>query len=155
MNLQSSLLSIYLFIYTLVDFGRFFAFLIRYTVRRTTWMGDQPVAKPLPTHRTTQTQNKCTQTSMPLIGFEPTIPVLERAVTACTLDRAADQRFSVSLTNELIKIRDNLLYKPSDRRFSAKLVPTFADRGCRVVNATDPHCRILGFRLRTKATELS
>jgi hypothetical protein len=28
---------------------------------------------------------------------------------------------------------------PSDRRLSAKLVPTFADRGCRVVSATDPH----------------
>jgi hypothetical protein len=27
---------------------------------------------------------------------------------------------------------------PSDRRLSAKLVPTFADRGCRVVSATDP-----------------
>jgi hypothetical protein len=26
----------------------------------------------------------------------------------------------------------------SDRRLSAKLVPTFADRGCRVVSATDP-----------------
>jgi hypothetical protein len=30
------------------------------------------------------------------------------------------------------------LYRPSDRRLSAKLVPTFADRGCRVVSATDP-----------------
>jgi hypothetical protein len=28
---------------------------------------------------------------------------------------------------------------------STKLVPTFADRGCRVVSATDPHARILGF----------
>jgi hypothetical protein len=26
-----------------------------------------------------------------------------------------------------------------------KFVPTFADRGCRVVSATDPHSRILGF----------
>jgi hypothetical protein len=30
------------------------------------------------------------------------------------------------------------LYRQSDRRFSAKLVPTFADRGCRVVTAADP-----------------
>jgi hypothetical protein len=30
------------------------------------------------------------------------------------------------------------LYQPSDRRLSAKLVPTFADRGCRVVSATEP-----------------
>jgi hypothetical protein len=28
---------------------------------------------------------------------------------------------------------------------SAKLVPTFAGRGCRVVSATDPQGRILGF----------
>jgi hypothetical protein len=28
---------------------------------------------------------------------------------------------------------------------SAKLVPTFADRGCRVVSATDPQGHILGF----------
>jgi hypothetical protein len=28
--------------------------------------------------------------------------------------------------------------RPSDRRLSAKLVPTLADRGCRVVNATNP-----------------
>jgi hypothetical protein len=33
------------------------------------------------------------------------------------------------------------LYRPSDRRLSVKLVPTFADRGCRVVSATDPHSR--------------
>jgi hypothetical protein len=37
------------------------------------------------------------------------------------------------------------LYWPSDRRLSAKLVPTFADRGCRMVSTTDPHGRILGF----------
>jgi hypothetical protein len=33
---------------------------------------------------------------------------------------------------------------PSDRRLSAKLVATFADRG-RVFGAADPHGRILGF----------
>jgi hypothetical protein len=52
-------------------------------------MGNQPVARPLPTHRTTQTQNKRTQTSMPQVGFEPTIPVFEWAKTVHVLDRAA------------------------------------------------------------------
>jgi hypothetical protein len=33
---------------------------------------------------------------------------------------------------------------------SAKLVPTFADIGCRVVSATDPHGRILGFLGRSR-----
>jgi hypothetical protein len=38
----------------LVDLGRFFIFLILYTVGRTPWTVDQPVAKPLPTHRSIQ-----------------------------------------------------------------------------------------------------
>jgi hypothetical protein len=45
----------YLYIYgstALVGLGRFFSLLILYTVSRTPWTGDQPVAKPLPTHRT-------------------------------------------------------------------------------------------------------
>jgi hypothetical protein len=33
------------------------------------------------------------------------------------------------------------LYRPSDRRLSAKLVPTLAERGCCVVSATDFHGR--------------
>jgi hypothetical protein len=37
----------------------------------------------------TQTQIKHKQTSMPLVGFEPTIPALERAKTVYTLDRSA------------------------------------------------------------------
>jgi hypothetical protein len=42
------------------------------------------------------------------------------------------------------------LYRPSDRRLSAKLVPTFADRRCRVVSVTDPYGRILGFLDRSR-----
>jgi hypothetical protein len=42
------------------------------------------------------------------------------------------------------------LYRPSDRRLSAKLVPTFADRRCRVVSVTDPYDRILGFLDRSR-----
>jgi hypothetical protein len=36
-----------------------------YADGRTPWTSDQPVARPLPIHRTTQTQNKGIQTSMP------------------------------------------------------------------------------------------
>jgi hypothetical protein len=36
----------------------FFSFFILYTAGRIPWTGDQPVARPLPAHRTTQTQNK-------------------------------------------------------------------------------------------------
>jgi hypothetical protein len=66
-----------------------FSNLILYTVGRTPWMADQLVARLLPTHRITQTQNKRTQISMPRVGFEPTIPVFERAKTVHDLDRAA------------------------------------------------------------------
>jgi heme oxygenase len=52
-------------------------------------MGDQPVASPLPAHMIAQTQDKRTQTLMLQVGFEPTIPVFERAKTVHALDRAA------------------------------------------------------------------
>jgi hypothetical protein len=66
-----------------------FSFLILYTVDSTPWTVDQPVARPLPTHRTAQTQNKCRQTIMPRVGFEPTTPVFERAKVLHASDRAA------------------------------------------------------------------
>jgi hypothetical protein len=37
------------------------------------------------------------------------------------------------------------LYRPSDRRLSEKLEPTFADKGWHVVSVTDPYGRIVGF----------
>jgi hypothetical protein len=40
-------------------------------------------------HRTTQTQNKHTKTSMTEVGFEPTIQVFERVKRVNALDRAA------------------------------------------------------------------
>jgi hypothetical protein len=89
-SVSQSIKSIYLWLYSpLLDLGRFFSFLILYTVGRTPSTGDQPVARPLPTHRTTQTQNKRTQTSMPWVGFEPTIPEFEWTKTVYGLDHAA------------------------------------------------------------------
>jgi hypothetical protein len=37
------------------------------------------------------------------------------------------------------------LNRPSDRRLSATLMPTFKNRGCHVVSVMDPYGRILGF----------
>jgi hypothetical protein len=55
----------------LLGLGRFFfSFLILYTFGRTPWTGDQPVARPLPTHRTTQTQNKCTKYRHPCLEWD-------------------------------------------------------------------------------------
>jgi hypothetical protein len=41
------------------------------------------------------------------------------------------------------------VYRPSDRRLSAKLVTTFPDISCHVVSLTDPYGRILGFLERS------
>jgi hypothetical protein len=61
-----------------------------YTDGRTPWTSDQPVARPLPTHRTTQTPNRSTHKHPCLsVGLEPTIPAFERAKTVHALDRAA------------------------------------------------------------------
>jgi hypothetical protein len=49
-----------LWLYSPLDLSRFFNFLVLYTVGGTPWTEDQPVARPLPTHRSTQTQNKHT-----------------------------------------------------------------------------------------------
>jgi hypothetical protein len=73
----------------LLDLGRFFSFLILYTVGRTPWTSDYPVARPLSTQRTTQTQNKRTHIAMPQVGFEPTIPAFERARTVDASESAA------------------------------------------------------------------
>jgi hypothetical protein len=79
-------ISIYLWLYCpwlgprlLFSFVIFF-----YTPGRSHWTSDELVARPLPTHRTTQTQ-----TYMPRVGFEPTIPAFEQAKTVDFLDRAA------------------------------------------------------------------
>jgi hypothetical protein len=83
----------FLFIYgstaLLLDFGRFISFLILYTVGRTRWTVDEPVARPLPTHGKTEIQNKRTQTSIPRVGFESTTTTLERAMTVHALNRTA------------------------------------------------------------------
>jgi hypothetical protein len=55
----------------LLGLGRFISFLILYRVGSIPWTGDQPVARPLPTHITTQTQNKCTQYRHPRIEWDP------------------------------------------------------------------------------------
>jgi hypothetical protein len=52
---------------------------------------------------------------------------------------------SYKTTKTLWPESESELYRPSDRSLLAKLVPTFADRGCHVVSMTDPYGRNLGF----------
>jgi hypothetical protein len=66
-----------------------YKFLNVYTIGKTPWTGDQPVARPLPTYRTTQTRNKRIQTSMPRVGLDPKIPEFERTKTVHPSDRVA------------------------------------------------------------------
>jgi hypothetical protein len=70
--------------------GFFYSFNL-FTDGRTPWTSDLPVARPLPKHRTTQTQKNVYthQISMPWVGFENTIPASERAKTVHALDRSA------------------------------------------------------------------
>jgi hypothetical protein len=84
-------LSIYLSmaLQSFVGHGRFLSFLILYIVGKFPWTEDQPVARPLPTQRRTQTQNKRKQTFMPSVGFEHTIPAFERAKTVHALNLEA------------------------------------------------------------------
>jgi hypothetical protein len=80
-------------------------------------MSDQLVARPLPKYRTTQVQNKhihthTHRTSMPYVGFEPTIPASERAKTFHALDRAATVTGTFYVGNEienfLFELRNNI-----------------------------------------------
>jgi hypothetical protein len=56
-------------------------------VGRTPWMGDRPAARPLPTQDNTTKKNA--DTSMPRVGFEPTIPVFEWPKTLRASDSSA------------------------------------------------------------------
>jgi hypothetical protein len=42
-------------------------------------LGGGQVRWPVPTQKTTQTQNKCSQTYKPRVGFKPTTTMVERA----------------------------------------------------------------------------
>jgi hypothetical protein len=98
----------YLWLYSpLLGLCRFFRFLIFYRVSRTPWKGDQPVARPLPTHRTAQTRNKRTQTSMPPVGLEPTILVFEQARRG-HCDRPRKYIFTHNFTEQSPSRRSNL-----------------------------------------------
>jgi hypothetical protein len=72
--------------YTLImGIGLFFSFLILHTTARTPRTGDQPVTRPLPTHRTTQTQ---THTDIHASSENRTLdPSFDRARTVFALDR--------------------------------------------------------------------
>jgi hypothetical protein len=76
--------------------GRFFSFVILYTADRSPCTRDQPLARPLPTHKTAQPQNKRIKTETPRMRFESTILALEWENTVRAPDRAATMTGTVS-----------------------------------------------------------
>jgi hypothetical protein len=89
--LLTSYTSVCLWLYSpLLGHGRFFSFLFSYAVDMTPWIVDQPIVRPLLEHRTSQTQNKRTQTFVTQMGFELTIPAFERAKKVYALERAVN-----------------------------------------------------------------
>jgi hypothetical protein len=75
-------------------------------------------------------------------------------VLSCSTFGKVDDYTTVISINTLLKTpwteSASELYRPSDLCLSAKLVPTFADRGCQVVSVTDPYGSILGFLDRSR-----
>jgi hypothetical protein len=93
-----------------------FRFVILYRVSRTPWTGDQPITKLLPTHRTTQTPNKRTQTAMLSVGFKPTTTVFEWAKPVHALDCAVPRSaFRKSSSHE---IRLHCTFRGHNQNFS-------------------------------------
>jgi hypothetical protein len=83
------ILQIYLWLYSpLLDLGRLFSFLIfLQSVGLFGWGISPSQGRYL--HTGQHKQNKCTQTSMPKVGFKPTIPVYEGEKRVHDLGRMA------------------------------------------------------------------
>jgi hypothetical protein len=81
----------------------------------------------------------CLQTNVALISWNRPLRL------PCTYIRFRIQRYRTNKQKTPWPELTSELYRLSDRCLFAKLVPTFADRGCHVVGVTDPHGRVLGF----------
>jgi hypothetical protein len=73
----------------------------------------------------------------------------EKLLGECNTKTGKEDIFKATIENDIPKKKTpwsesaSELYRPSDRRLSAKLLPTFADKGCHVFSVTDPYGRIL------------
>jgi hypothetical protein len=74
------------------------------TVGRTAWTEGISPSQGRCLHRTTQTQNKRTQIFVPWVGFEPTIPAIERAKTVRALEHAATVTGCCCIGKEVIVV---------------------------------------------------
>jgi hypothetical protein len=78
-----------------------------YTVGRTPWASDQPVARPLPTHRTAQTQNKHTHTDKyALSGIRTHDPSVRASDdNSCLRPRGNCDQLLTCITAEISELR--------------------------------------------------
>jgi hypothetical protein len=101
------------------------------------------------THTHTHTKAKFNPTSQwsTLTDYSPWCTLWNQCPSICVLRRTIVK--SIGKTKNQWPKSASEIYQPSDHRLSAKLVPTFVDRGCCMVNTTDPYGRILGFLHRS------
>jgi hypothetical protein len=93
---------IYLWLYSpLLNLGPYFSFLIFLHCRQDSLGGDQP-SQGRYLHTGQHKQNEGTQTSTPQMGFEPTIPVFERAKTIHAVDLAAVVIGPYKITHKIV-----------------------------------------------------
>jgi hypothetical protein len=91
--------------------GSFFSFLILHTAGRTTWSGDQPVARPLPTHRTKQTQNKRTQYRHPYLEWDsnPRFQLSSERSSSCLRPRGHSDRLETAFPHRYLRFLKQLI----------------------------------------------
>jgi hypothetical protein len=95
-------------------------------------------------HTVRKSRNRRGHILMPRVEFDPTAREFQIINTVPFLDH--------NVASQLTPWPDSAieLYRPSDRRLSAKLVPTFMDIGCYVVSMTESYGHILGFLVRNR-----
>jgi hypothetical protein len=124
-----------------------FSFMIIFTDGKTPWTSDQLVARPPPKHRITQTQNKHThQTSMPWVGFEPTISASERAKTVHALDHSATVTGLFSFTSISLSKYSSEIYLI---RFPLRVM-ILSENNQIKEDMVDRDCSMHGRKFRTK-----
>jgi hypothetical protein len=152
------LLLLFLWLYSpMLGLGCLFGFLILYTVDRTPWTGDQPVARPLPTQHNTHTyiHTFLKWDSNPRIQCLKTVHALGCAATVISyciscIKRNSNKWGAILLTvhfcaSGIHKLKKKRQIKPN-KRARTKLALTSPTSGGRSVGIV---------RLRTEATEFS
>jgi hypothetical protein len=125
-------LSIYLWLYSPCGPWPLFSFLIYTHSVGLLGRGDQPVARLLPTHRTTQAQNKRTQTTLSQVGFESTISVFEWAKTSLLAGQMSGSHESLC-SMESVTVEPQRFYFPWSRLRLKQQPPTRAEE-CNTVS---------------------